>query len=82
MNTKFVGVKELRQNMAKITQNAQKKKERVIVLRKNQPIFELKPLSGEEALVESFWRDIEEAREDVRKGRVYSQEYIEKMVGL
>ncbi len=82
MTTRFVGVKELRQSMSKITKLAQKKNERIIVLRKNKPIFELRPLSGEDALVESFRRDIEEAREQVKRGEVYSQEQVEKILGL
>jgi len=68
--------------MAKITKDAQKKKERIIVLRKNQPMFELRPLSDEDALVESFRRDIKEARGDKKKGRVYSQEKVLRELGL
>ena len=82
MNTKFIGTKQLRQNMAEITKDAQKKNERIIVLRKNQPIFELKPLSNEESFKESFIRDIEKARADVKAGRVYSFEKICKEFGL
>ena len=68
--------------MAKIARNAQKKNERIIVLRKNQPIFELRPLSSEDSFAESFYKDIAEAREDVKRGRVYSQAQIEKRFGL
>lgn len=82
MTTKFVGTKELRQNMAKITQEAQKNRQRIIVLRKNQPIFELRPLSDENALVESFRRDIEEAQADKKVGRVCTQKQMEKKFGL
>jgi len=82
MITKFVGTKQLRQNMAKITRDAQKKNERIIVLRKNQPIFELRPLLAKEFFVESFRRDIEEAREDVKKGRVYSFEEVCSKLGV
>lgn len=82
MTTKFVGTKELRKDMAKITKEAEENNERIIVLRKNKPIFELRPLSDEDALVESFRRDIEEARKDVREGRVHTQEEVEKKLGL
>lgn len=82
MNTKFVGTKQLRQNMAKIANEAQKKNERIIVLRKNKPLFELRPLSDEDSLVESFRRDIEMAREQVKKGEVYSQSDVLKSLGL
>lgn len=82
MTTKFVGTKELRQNMAKITKDAQKKNERIIVLRKNKPIFELRPLSEKDVFIESFARDIEEARADKKFGRVKTQSQVEKMFGL
>jgi hypothetical protein len=82
MTTKFIGTKELRQNMAKITKQAQKKNERIIVLRKNQPIFELRPLSGKSFYTEKFIKDIEEARTQVRKGEVYTQEEVLKELGL
>lgn len=82
MTTRFIGIKELRQNMAKVSDRALKKNERVIVLRKNKPIFELKPLTGSDALVESFRRDIEEARLSVRAGNVYTQDETRKMLGL
>ena len=82
MTTKFIGVKDLRQNMAKITKDAQKKKERIIVLRKNKPIFELRPLSDEDIYKESFIRDVKEAVADKKAGRVKSQAQVEKMLGL
>ncbi len=82
MVTRFVGVKELRQNMAKVSEQMLKRGERVIVLRKNKPIFELRPLKDDEALVESFRRDIEEARADVRAGKVHTQAQVRKKLGL
>ncbi len=82
MTTKFIGVKDLRQNMAKITKDAQKKNERIVVLRKNQPIFELRPLSGEDIYKESFIKDIKEAIRQAKRREVYSQEDILKEFGL
>ena len=82
MKTRFIGMKQLRQNMAKISRQAEKKQERIVVLRKNNPVFELRPLSGEDALLESLRRDIEEAKRDVRTGRIYSQKTVEKRLGL
>jgi len=82
MATRFVGMKQLRQNMAKIARQAQQRNERVIVLRKNKPVFELRPLSDEDALIESFARDIAKAREQVERGEVYSQEEVLKELGL
>ena len=51
MATRFIGMKQLRQNMAKIAGEARKKNERLVVLRKNEPIFELRPLSRDSSLL-------------------------------
>ena len=82
MVTKFVGTKELRQNMAKIKKDAQEKNERIIVLRKNKPIFEIRTISKEDSLSESFIREIEEARKQAKDGEVYSQEEVLKEFGI
>ena len=82
MVTRFVGVKELGQNIAKISERMLKRGERAIVLRKNKPLFELRPLRDDEALVESFRRDIEEARADIRAGKAYTQVEVRKKLGL
>ncbi len=82
MTTRFVGVKELRQNMAKITKEAEEKKQRLIVLRKNKPIFELRPLSGKSIYKESFIKDMGEAQEQVRRGEVYDFDEVCKELGL
>ncbi len=82
MTTKFIGIKEFRQNMAKIANRVRKNNEKLIVLRKNKPMFELCPLSDEEVFKESFIRGVEEAKEQVKKKEVYSQEEILKEFGL
>ena len=82
MVTRFVGTKQLRQDMAKITKEAQKNNERIIVMRKNQPIFELRPLSADESFIESFRQDIEMARKQAKKGEVHSQDDILRELGL
>ena len=82
MTTRFIGVKEFRQNMAKIAKQARKKNERLVILRKNEPIFELRPLSKKDATLERLTRDIDEARADVKAGRVYTTEQVRDMLGL
>ncbi|PIS05020.1 MAG: hypothetical protein COT81_03390 [Candidatus Buchananbacteria bacterium CG10_big_fil_rev_8_21_14_0_10_42_9] len=82
MTTKFIGVKEFRQNMAKISNQARKKNQRLIVLRKNQPLFELRPLTDEESLTETLRRDIAQAKKDVNRGNLYTTAEAEKMLGL
>lgn len=68
--------------MSRISSEALKKHQRLIVLRKNEPIFELRPLSKKEKTMEQVLRDVERGREDVRAGRVYTSEQIMKKLGL
>lgn len=82
MTTKFVGVKELRQHMAKITKQAANKSQRVIVLKKNTPLFELRPLSATDIALVSFDREIQEAEKSAKAGRVYSTKQVREMLGL
>ncbi|MDO8435650.1 MAG: hypothetical protein Q7S89_03165 [bacterium] len=80
MTTRFVGIKEFRQNMAKISEEAHRKKQRLIILRKNQLLFELRPVK--DAPLEQLLLDVEEAKEDVRKGRTYTADAVGKLLNL
>ena len=80
--TKFIGMKELRQNMAKISKEAERKNQQLIVMRKNRPIFKLVPLDDEGVYKEAFVRELEEAVQEVKKGSTYTQKEVEEMLGL
>lgn len=82
MNTKLIGVKELRQNLAGIANIAAKKNQRYIVLRKNKPIFELRPITSKDLAKEQFFSKIEKGREDVKAGRVYTLQQVQRKLGL
>jgi PHD/YefM family antitoxin component YafN of YafNO toxin-antitoxin module len=75
--TKFVGIKEFRQNIAQLVKTAQSKKERIIVMNRNKPLFEIKPFAEDEYL-DSLVADVAAAREDIAAGRVYTEEEILK----
>ncbi len=82
MTTLFIGLKDFRQNISTYALNAQKKKIRYIVLKKNKPMFEVKPLTAKAFAMEQLHSELEEAREDVRKGKVYTYEQALKKLGL
>ena len=81
MTTRFVGIKEFRQNMAKLSNKMLRNNERLIVLRKNKPLIELRPIQKQEKLFE-FYKEIEDARASARAGNVYTQDEVRKMLGL
>jgi len=82
MTTKFIGVKEFRQNIAKITKDSRKNNQRLIILSRNIPMFEVRPLLGENFTLEGLALDIQQGLDDAKAGRVYSQAQVESMLGL
>jgi len=82
MATQFVGAKEFRQNFSAYGIKLQKKKGRLIVLKKNRPFLEVRGLDERAASLEQLARDVAEAREDVKQGRVLTQTQIMKEFGL
>ena len=82
MITKIIGVKEFRQNMAKFSEEVRRKNQRLIILKKNKPIFELKPFSEEESALEKLITDVRDGLDDMENGRVHSHEDIKSLFGL
>ena len=80
--TKLIGVREFRQNISTLYKKAIKNNWNFIVLNRNKPVFKVEPLHDDDVFLESFVKDIEEAREDVRKGRVYDFEEVCDELGL
>lgn len=81
MLTKFIGMKEFRQNMATYTKNT-KKGVRYVILRKNVPVLDVRPIDEKQFAFEKLSAELEEAEKDIREGRVYSQEEVMKEFGL
>lgn len=81
MNTKFIGVKDFRQNISDYAKRAQSSRTRFIVMNRNKPLFEIKPFAEDEYL-DSFVSSMIEAEADVVAGRVISHEHLVKKLGL
>ena len=81
MNTKFVGVKDFRQNMADYAKRARKGDTRFVVMNRNKPLFEIKPFADDEYL-DSFVASMLEAEADVAAGRTISHSKLVKKLGL
>ena len=82
MTTKFLGVKEFRQNIAKYSQEAKRKNIRYIILRKNIPILEVLPLDEKKFAWERLAQEIQEAEEGIKKGETYTHEEVLAELGL
>lgn len=81
MNTKFIGVKDFRQNISDYAKRAQKSDTRYIVMNRNKPLFEIKAFAEDEYL-DSFISDVLKAEADVAAGRVISHNELIKKLGL
>jgi len=82
MTTKLIGVKEFRQNITSIYKQAQAKNIQYVVLNRNQPIFKVSPLSEKDTIIEKLALDVEEARNDIKNGRVFDFEDVCNELGL
>ena len=81
MVTKFIGMREFRDNMAKYTKKT-KKGVRYIVLKKNVPVLDIRPIDEKQFAMERLSAEIEEARKEVREGKVYTHEEVLAHLGL
>lgn len=75
MVTKFVGVKEFRQNIATIAQKAQQGKARYVVMSRNKPLFAVQPFAASDTL-DTLVADLAQAQADIGKGKFYTAEQI------
>ena len=73
MNTRFIGVKEFRQNMAMLANKARSNGERLVVLRKNEPIFEVRPFKKGEDVLTKLLQELHQAENESEKGKVYTE---------
>lgn len=82
MTTKFVGMKDFRQNMSQYTKEAKIKNIRIIVLNKNVPVLEVNPINEKEYAYLKLSKELEQSEEQIKKGKSYSQEEVMKEFGL
>jgi len=75
MNTKFIGVKDFRQNIANYAKKAQNKSTRFVVMNRNKPLFEIKPFA-DDVYLDSFVESVLEAEREVKKGNFVTEEEI------
>lgn len=80
--TQLIGLKEFRQDITSLWKKARATNTKFIVMFHARPVLEVNPISEKENLMDKLKQDIAKAREDVKKGRVYTQEQMIKELGL
>lgn len=71
MTTKFITIKDFRQNIAQYAITARQGKERFVVMNRTTPLFELKPFAIDTDL-SALIEDIVAAKKDIANGKLYS----------
>lgn len=82
MTTKLIGIKEFRQNISSLQKRALKNNWRFIILNRNQPVLKVEPLNQKDATIEKLALEIQEARQEVKRGQVYDLEKVAQEIGL
>lgn len=82
MTTKFIGMKDFRQNMSQYTAQANKQQIKFIVLKKNVPVLEINPINEKEYAFIRLSKELEESEKQIKYGKSYSQEEVMKEFGL
>lgn len=82
MTTKFIGMKDFRQNISSYTKKAKKMKIRFIIFKKNKPVLEVRPVDEKQIMMTKLEEEVAEARKQVKCGDTYTQEEIMKEFGL
>ena len=80
MITKYIGVKEFRQNIAKYAALAKRHGWRYVVSSRGEPIFEVKALSQKDAILVKLAVDIAAARRQIRNSKAYTLDQIFQML--
>jgi flagellar motility protein MotE (MotC chaperone) len=82
MTTKFIGIKEFRRNMAKLSKEARQKNVCFIVMNHSVPVMKVTPVNDREAALEQLAQDIAEARAQYKRGEWHTTDELEKLLGL
>jgi len=82
MTTRFIGIREYRRNLSKLIEEARKKNIHFVVMRHSKIVAHVTPPTEKEMILEELVRDVAEAREQARRGEVYTEEEIAKKYGI
>ena len=82
MDTQFIGMREFRQNMTKYSELARKKNLRFIVLKKNSPMLEIRPIIPGEYNYINLKQELALAEQQIKNGESYTAEQVRQMLGL
>jgi hypothetical protein len=80
MSTQVIGIKDFRNQFTTLWKRAIEKNIRYIVLHHSKPVLEVNPLHEDGFVLEKLAKEVQNARAEVKLGKTYSQEEVEKMI--
>lgn len=75
MLTKFIGIKDFRQNMAEYAKQARAKTARFVVMNRNVPMFEVTPFEEDDNL-DYLFDKVMAAKAEVAAGHFYTHDEV------
>ena len=81
MVTKFIGIKEFRQNISSYADKARESDSRFVVMNRTRPLFEITPF-GKDSELDDVVARLAQAERDVKAGRTYTHEEVIAHLGL
>jgi PHD/YefM family antitoxin component YafN of YafNO toxin-antitoxin module len=81
MTTKFIGIKDFRQNMAEYAKLARAKTARYVVMSRNVPMFEVTPFDEDENL-DYLFDKVMAAKAEADAGNTYTHDEVVAMLKL
>jgi PHD/YefM family antitoxin component YafN of YafNO toxin-antitoxin module len=82
MKTEFIGLKEFKQNITKYQALTAEGKVRLIVLKKNVPIMEVKMIDPEDYIYLNMKEEIEKSAKQIKNGEFFTHEEVLSMLNL
>ena len=82
LTTRIIGMKEFRQNMSKLIEEARKKNIHFVVMRHTEVVANVTPPTKKSQKLDQLALVIAEAREQVKRGEVYTEEEVAKELGI
>jgi len=82
MVSKFIGVKEFRQNISKYSTEALHKNIRFIILKKNVPILEVNPIDEKKYAYVRLSEELSTSEAQIKNGHFFTQEEVMREFNL
>ncbi len=82
MVTKLIGIREFRESIYSVWKEARAKNIRYVVMYHSKPIFEVNPIQEDEVILEELGSEVDRARNQVAQGEFYTQEELNRKLGL